>query len=102
MVAVNFSLLAIMIFYVIIFKLFRVKQIQKQMRYLKKKLFFGPFLALAYNAFIPICLAIDLNHWHDLHTHNGETLAHLFTDMLMIYLYWWFPCVILYVIFRKD
>ena len=72
------------------------------MKYLKNKLVYSPFLALAYNGFIPISLSINLNNQHNLYTHNGEVLAHWYSNLLMFYIYLWFPLVILYVIFRKD
>jgi hypothetical protein len=100
--ALNFVMLGFMIFYLILSQCVKVKIIQKQMRYLNKRLFFSPFLALAYNAFIPISLSIDLNYRHNIDTHDGEIIAHGLTDLLIGYIYVWFPLAILYVIFNTD
>lgn len=68
----NFLLLSIMIISLILYKLKRSKHLNRIARTLKEKIIYGPFLGLAYNAYIPLFLSYNLNIQHDLHTFDGK------------------------------
>ena len=69
---------------------------------LNNNLFYGPFLSLACNAFIPIVISIHLNEAHEVDTLWGEASANIYTNVLEIYVFVWFPCAMLYVIFNEK
>ena len=72
---------------------------KKKAEDLKKKLIFGPFLGIAFNAFIPICIATNLNTGNFLSTKSGEKIGNIFGVYLWVFAFVWFPLTMLYVIF---
>ena len=73
---------------------------------LKKKLFFKPFLGLCFNGFIPLCIATTINFMypadHGQMLNYGEFFGLLYTRLIMLMLYVFFPLVMLMVIFVSD
>ena len=80
----------------------KTKFLKRKTKLLGDKLFFGPFLALATNGFIPVCISIKLNDMKNLDTTWGEHSANMYSDVLKLYIFVWFPIVMLYVVFTGS
>ena len=97
-IGLNFSILLFALFLMTVLTLKKSNVIYRKSRDLNSKLFFGPFLALACNGFIPICISIELNNEHQVSTLWGEKSANFCTRILQAYVFVWFPISMLYVI----
>ena len=80
----------------------KTKFLKRKTKLLGDKLFFGPFLSLATNGFIPVCISIKLNDMKNLDTTWGEHSANMYSDVLKLYIFVWFPIVMLYVVFTGS
>jgi len=59
---------------------------------------YGPFLGMACNGFIPLCISVNLNNMYAIKTKWGESIANNYSNVLTMFVLVWFPLTMLYVI----
>ena len=102
MIGLNVCLVFFVCFLMVLQYFTKNNRIHRKITEMKKQLFFGPFLGLAVNGFIPICIATSLNRYHLLRTTPGELYANIFALYLFVFIFVWLPLVMLYVIFADP
>ena len=62
----------------------------------------GPLLAIACNAFIPLCVSVNLNNKNEIKTKWGENFANSYSNVIQFYIFAWFPIIMLFVMFSSE
>jgi hypothetical protein len=104
--ALEYMSIAVVGLYWLHFKYAQTNAAHRRFHYLQRKLFFKPFLGLCLNGFIPLCICSTINFMypadHGRMVNYGEFFGLLFTRVIMLTLYVFFPLVMLMVVFVPE